>query len=33
VLGGIWGLRSIPPTETAIIAAAAELYVAETGGN
>jgi len=30
--GAIWGLRSIPPTETEIIDAAAAAYVAETGG-
>jgi hypothetical protein len=31
-LGGVWGLRSVPPGETAIIEAAAAAYVAETGG-
>jgi hypothetical protein len=31
-LGGVWGLRSIPPSETAIIDAAAAAYVAQTGG-
>ncbi len=31
-IGGLWGLRAIPPGETAIIDAAAASYVAETGG-
>jgi hypothetical protein len=31
-LGAVWGLRSEPPPETEIIAAAAARYVAETGG-
>lgn len=30
--GAFWGLRSIPPSETQIIDAAAAAYVAETGG-
>jgi hypothetical protein len=30
--GGVWGLRAIPPGETAIIDAAAAAYVADTGG-
>lgn len=32
VLGTIWGLRAIPPDETAIIGAVAADYVDETGG-
>jgi hypothetical protein len=31
-IGGVWGLLSIPPSETAIIEAAVADYVAETGG-
>lgn len=32
VLGLIWGLRAVPPGETALIDAAAAEYIAETGG-
>jgi hypothetical protein len=32
LVGWIWGLRAIPPGETAIIDAAAAAYVSETGG-
>jgi hypothetical protein len=31
-LGTLWGLRSVPPSDTAIIDAAAADYVAQTGG-
>ncbi len=32
-MGAVWGLRSVPPSETVIIDAAAAAYVAETGGD
>lgn len=33
VAGLVWWVRSVPPSETAIIDAAAASYVAETGGD